>query len=174
MSQRQHISLLIINQRQTPLDTSPAFALTSFVSRRCPICPQASDWLSGETFRARRPSPPLCAPVYLAEEDRGNRTRCYINGSSPHPSKSEASADGVIGCSSRLTAYWFGVIESALRGKEEVPEQSPLFISLCAARKNNNSDTNLQALHLLSESAHATKLDKITAGTRRPKPSGGG
>jgi len=65
--------------------------------------------------------------------------------------------------------------------KEEVLEESALFISLCPVlgeKKNKKTINDIfflpPAFHVLSLSAHTTKLDQITVGIPGPTRRGGG
>lgn len=82
------------------MSIGPAFTGSSLVNRRCPICPQACDWLSSE------PLPALLSPLFLvvfggALRDRWPRS---VTGCVPHLSKTKVSPLRSIGHASSLTS----------------------------------------------------------------------
>lgn len=86
------------NQQETRI--GPASTGSSLVNQRCPICPQACDWLSS------RPLPALLSPVFLVVFGGGlwDRWRRSVTGCFLHLSKTKVSPERSIGHASSLTS----------------------------------------------------------------------
>lgn len=81
------------------MNIGPASIGSSLVNQRCPICPQACDWLSS------RPLPSLLSPVFLVVFGGGwwDRWRRSVTGCFLHLSKTKVSPERSIGHASSLT-----------------------------------------------------------------------